>query len=191
MGSSDRDIDENEFAVLTTKLNDNTEMRGIGFRVKILVLFAILLAVVTIICSFLMATRGSRNMIAKKSNEIIYVGLGSGLDFNIPILQSSSTIHVFDDNKNTVLLPEIALYGAVDESEATKISTVMDKQIEIRISVSPSPAEKIISAGEAVSTTILSGAYSDSERKEFCEFVQAFDALRIAFDEANETDSIK
>lgn len=188
MGSSDKDIDESEFTVLTTKLNDNTEMRGVGFRVKILVLFAILLAVVTIICSFLMATRGSGNMLAKQFGGITSVEPKYWLAFNVPILQSDSTMHILaDDSENTAyagMLPEAALYTSEGESEATRIRTGMNKQIAIKISASYFPVEKTICAEKTESALITPEVYNKSEKEKFYEFVRVFDTLKIAFDEA-------
>ncbi len=92
-----------------------------------------------------------------------------------------------DDNKESVYERMVsernniaASYRAEGDSEATKIRTETDTQIQIRISEAKSEAERIRAEGEAEYMSILSGAYNDASKAEFYSFVRALDAAKLS-----------
>lgn len=90
-----------------------------------------------------------------------------------------------DDNKESVYERMVsernniaASFKAEGDSEATKIRTETDTQIQVKISDANSLAEKTRAEGEAEYMNILSAAYNDENKAEFYRFVRALDAVK-------------
>ena len=88
-----------------------------------------------------------------------------------------------DDNKEAVYQRMIsernniaAQYTASGESEAQKIRSETDKEVEIMLSEAKAQAEVLQAEGEAEYMRILSDAYADPQRAEFYKFVRSLDA---------------
>lgn len=92
-----------------------------------------------------------------------------------------------DDNKEAVYQRMIsernniaAQYTATGESEAQKIRSETDKEVEIMLSEAKAQAEVLQAEGEAEYMRILSDAYSDPEKAEFYNFVRSLDAAKAS-----------
>lgn len=98
-----------------------------------------------------------------------------------------------DDNKEAVYQRMIsernniaAQYTASGESEAQKIRSETDKEVEIMLSEAKAQAEVLQAEGEAEYMRILSDAYSDPDKAEFYNFVRSLDAAKASL--TNEED---
>ena len=92
-----------------------------------------------------------------------------------------------DDNKEAVYQRMIsernniaAQYTASGESEAQKIRSETDKEVEIMLSEAKAQAEVLQAEGEAEYMRILSDAYADPQRAEFYNFVRSLDAAKAS-----------
>ena len=92
-----------------------------------------------------------------------------------------------DDNKEAVYQRMIsernniaAQYTASGESEAQKIRSETDKEVEIMLSEAKAQAEVLQAEGEAEYMRILSDAYSDQDKAEFYNFVRSLDAAKAS-----------
>ena len=92
-----------------------------------------------------------------------------------------------DDNKEAVYQRMIsernniaAQYTATGESEAQKIRSGTDKEVEIMLSEAKAQAEVLQAEGEAEYMRILSDAYSDPDKAEFYNFVRSLDAAKAS-----------
>lgn len=92
-----------------------------------------------------------------------------------------------DDNKEAVYQRMIsernniaAQYTAEGESEAQKIRSETDKEVEIMLSEAKAQAEGLQAEGEAEYMRILSDAYSDPDKAEFYNFVRSLDAAKAS-----------
>ena len=92
-----------------------------------------------------------------------------------------------DDNKEAVYQRMIsernniaAQYTASGESEAQKIRSETDKEVEIMLSEAKAQAEVLQAEGEAEYMRILSDAYADPDRAEFYNFVRSLDAAKAS-----------
>ena len=92
-----------------------------------------------------------------------------------------------DDNKAAVYERMIsernniaASYTAQGESDATKIRSETDKEVQIMLSEARAQAEVLIAEGEAEYMRILADAYSDESKAEFYNFVRALDAAKTS-----------
>ena len=92
-----------------------------------------------------------------------------------------------DDNKEAVYQRMIsernniaAQYTATGESEAQKIRSETDKEVEIMLSEAKAQAEVLQAEGEAEYMRILSDAYADEDRAEFYNFVRGLDAAKAS-----------
>ena len=92
-----------------------------------------------------------------------------------------------DDNKEAVYQRMIsernniaAQYTASGESEAQKIRSETDKEVEIMLSEAKAQAEVLQAEGEAEYMRILSDAYSDPDKAEFYNFVRSLDAAKAS-----------
>lgn len=92
-----------------------------------------------------------------------------------------------DDNKEAVYQRMIsernniaAQYTATGESEAQKIRSETDKEVEIMLSEAKAQAEVLQAEGEAEYMRILSDAYSDPDKAEFYNFVRSLDAAKAS-----------
>jgi len=90
-----------------------------------------------------------------------------------------------DDNKTAVYQRMIserqniaAGYTAEGESEAQKIKSATDKEVEIIVSEAKANAEITTAEGEAEYMRILSDAYNDPEKAAFYNFVRSLDAAK-------------
>lgn len=90
-----------------------------------------------------------------------------------------------DDNKEAVYQRMISERGniaaghtAEGESEARKIRSETDKEVQIMLSEAKAKAETLVAEGEAEYMRILSEAYADRDRAEFYNFVRSLDAAR-------------
>ena len=90
-----------------------------------------------------------------------------------------------DDNKEAVYQRMIsernniaAQHTAEGESEAQKIRSETDKEVQIMLSEAKAKAETLVAEGEAEYMRILSEAYDDNDRAEFYSFVRSLDAAR-------------
>ena len=99
-----------------------------------------------------------------------------------------------NDNKEAVYQRMIsernniaASYTAEGESEATKIRSETDKEVEIMLSEAQAKAEALQAEGEAEYMRILSGAYADESRADFYTFVRALDAAKASLSGSNKT----
>ena len=80
-----------------------------------------------------------------------------------------------------------ASYTAEGESEATKIRSETDKEVQIMLSEAKAKAEVLQAEGEAEYMRILSAAYADQSRADFYSFVRALDAAKISLSGENKT----
>ena len=92
-----------------------------------------------------------------------------------------------DDNKEAVYQRMIsersniaAQYTAEGESEAQKIRSETDKEVDIMISQAKAQAEVLEAEGEAEYMRILSDAYSSSDKADFYNFVRSLDAAKAS-----------
>ena len=92
-----------------------------------------------------------------------------------------------DDNKEAVYQRMIsernniaAQYTASGESEAQKIRSETDKEVEIMLSEAKAQAEVLQAEGEAEYMRILSDAYSDPDKAEFYNFVRSLDSAKAS-----------
>lgn len=92
-----------------------------------------------------------------------------------------------DDNKEAVYQRMIsernniaAQYTASGESEAQKIRSETDKEVEIMLSEAKAHAEVLQAEGEAEYMRILSDAYSDPDKADFYNFVRSLDAAKAS-----------
>ena len=99
-----------------------------------------------------------------------------------------------NDNKEAVYQRMIsernniaASYTAEGESEATKIRSETDKEVEIMLSEAQAKAEALQAEGEAEYMRILSSAYADESRADFYTFVRALDAAKASLSGSNKT----
>ena len=90
-----------------------------------------------------------------------------------------------DDNKEAVYQRMIsersniaAQHTAEGESEAQKIRSETDKEVQIMLSEAAAKAETLVAEGEAEYMRILSEAYADRDKAEFYSFVRSLDAAR-------------
>ncbi len=90
-----------------------------------------------------------------------------------------------DDNKEAVYQRMIsersniaAQHTAEGESEAQKIRSETDKEVQIMLSEAAAKAESLVAEGEAEYMRILSEAYADRDKAEFYSFVRSLDAAR-------------
>lgn len=116
-------------------------------------------------------------------------GVGDNLDAYGVELIAVETKHLDlpDDNKEAVYTRMIsernniaASYTAQGESEAQKIRSQTDKEVQIMLSAAQADAEKLEAEGEAEYMRILSDAYADPQKAEFYSFVRSLDAARAS-----------
>lgn len=116
-------------------------------------------------------------------------GVGDNLDAYGVELIAVETKHLDlpDDNKQAVYTRMIsernniaASYTAQGESEAQKIRSQTDKEVQIMLSAAQADAEKLEAEGEAEYMRILSDAYADPQKAEFYSFVRSLDAARAS-----------
>ena len=92
-----------------------------------------------------------------------------------------------DDNKEAVYQRMIsertniaAQHAAEGESEAQKIRSQTDQEVQIKLSEAKAQAQILEAEGEAEYMRILSEAYADADKASFYSFVRALDAARAS-----------
>lgn len=119
----------------------------------------------------------------------IRAGVGDSLDqYGIELIAvETKHLDLPDDNKAAVYQRMIsernniaASYTAQGESEAQKIRSQTDKEVQIMLSAADAEAEKLQAEGEAEYMRILSAAYADESRAEFYSFVRSLDAAKLS-----------
>lgn len=119
----------------------------------------------------------------------IRAGVGSSLDqYGIELIAvETKHLDLPDDNKAAVYQRMIsernniaASYTAQGESEAQKIRSQTDKEVQIMLSEANAQAEVLQAEGEAEYMRILSAAYADESRAEFYRFVRSLDAAKAS-----------
>lgn len=121
--------------------------------------------------------------------KAIRAGVGDNLDqYGIELIAvETKHLDLPDDNKAAVYQRMIsernniaASYTAQGESEAQKIRSQTDKEVQIMLSAAEAEAEKKEAEGEAEYMRILSAAYADGDRAEFYNFVRSLDAAKAS-----------
>lgn len=124
-----------------------------------------------------------------KLAEAIKLGVGTSLDqYGISLIAvETKHLDLPDDNKASVYARMIsernniaASYTAEGESNAKKIRSQTDKEVQIMLSAAKADAEKLEAEGEAEYMRILSDAYADPEKAEFYSFVRSLDAAKAS-----------
>ena len=119
--------------------------------------------------------------------QAIRDGVGDNLDqYGIELIAvETKHLDLPDDNKEAVYQRMIsernniaASYTAEGESDAQKIRSQTDKEVQIMLSAAQADAEKLEAEGEAEYMRLLSEAYSDPAKAEFYSFVRSLDAAR-------------
>ena len=118
-------------------------------------------------------------------------GVGGGAEeYGIDLIAvETKRLDLPDDNKEAVYQRMIsernniaAKFTAEGESEAKKIRSETDKEVEIMLSQAKAKAEALRAEGEADYMKILSDAYSDPKKAEFYNFVRSLDAAKASLD---------
>ena len=116
-------------------------------------------------------------------------GVGNSLDqYGIRLIAvETKHLDLPDDNKAAVYQRMIternniaASYTAQGESEAQKIRSQTDKEVQIMLSEAKATAEKLEAEGEAEYMRILSDAYADPAKADFYSFVRSLDAAKAS-----------
>ena len=119
----------------------------------------------------------------------IRTGVGDSLEQYGVELIAVETKHLDlpDDNKAAVYQRMIsernniaASYTAEGESNAQRIRSQTDKEVQIMLSEAAAQAEMLEAEGEAEYMRILSDAYADPERADFYNFVRSLDAAKAS-----------
>lgn len=119
----------------------------------------------------------------------IRAGVGNSLDqYGIELIAiETKHLDLPDDNKAAVYQRMIsernniaASYTAEGESNAQRIRSQTDKEVQIMLSEAAAKAEMLEAEGEAEYMRILSGAYADDERAGFYSFVRSLDAAKAS-----------
>ena len=119
----------------------------------------------------------------------IRAGVGDSLEQYGVELIAVETKHLDlpDDNKAAVYQRMIsernniaASYTAEGESNAQRIRSQTDKEVQIMLSEAAAQAEMLEAEGEAEYMRILSDAYADPERADFYNFVRSVDAAKAS-----------
>lgn len=119
----------------------------------------------------------------------IRAGVGNSLNqYGIELIAiETKHLDLPDDNKAAVYQRMIsernniaASYTAEGESNAQRIRSQTDKEVQIMLSEASAQAEALEAEGEAEYMRILSDAYADPERAEFYNFVRSLDAAKAS-----------
>lgn len=119
----------------------------------------------------------------------IRAGVGNSLEqYGIELIAiETKHLDLPDDNKAAVYQRMIsernniaASYTAEGESNAQRIRSQTDKEVQIMLSEASAKAEMLEAEGEAEYMRILSDAYADPERAEFYNFVRSLDAAKAS-----------
>ena len=119
----------------------------------------------------------------------IRAGVGDSLEqYGIELIAiETKHLDLPDDNKAAVYQRMIsernniaASYTAEGESNAQRIRSQTDKEVQIMLSEAAAQAEMLEAEGEAEYMRILSDAYADPERAGFYNFVRSLDAAKAS-----------
>lgn len=122
--------------------------------------------------------------------------IGNSLDeYGIEVLAvETKSLDIPDDNKQSVYERMIsernniaASYTAQGNSSAQKIKNDTTKEVSVMKSKAIAEAEKIKAEGEAQYMQILSGAYNDTSKADFYNFVRSLDAAKASLKNGNNT----
>ena len=140
----------------------------------------------------IISSRSQSDVISGRDGELardIRAGVGNTLDqYGIDLIAvETKHLDLPDDNKEAVYQRMIsernniaASFTAKGESEAQKIRSETDKEVQIMLSQAQAQGEALIAEGEAEYMRILSAAYADPSKAEFYSFVRALDAAKVS-----------
>lgn len=145
------------------------------------------------------SSRTQADVISGRDGELaadIKAGVGDTLtQYGIELIAvETKHLDLPDDNKAAVYQRMIsergniaASYTAQGESEAKKIRSETDKEIEIMLSEARASAEALVAEGEAEYMRILANAYNDPSKADFYAFVRSLDAAKASLSGGNKT----
>ncbi|WP_418668200.1 protease modulator HflC [Allofournierella sp.] len=145
------------------------------------------------------SSRTQADVISGRDGELaadIKAGVGDTLaQYGIELIAvETKHLDLPDDNKAAVYQRMIsergniaASYTAQGESEAKKIRSETDKEIEIMLSEARAQAETLVAQGEAEYMKILANAYNDPGKADFYAFVRSLDAAKTSLSGGNKT----
>lgn len=147
----------------------------------------------------IISSRSQSDVISGRDGELaadIRAGVGDTLSqYGIEVIAvETKHLDLPDDNKEAVYQRMIsergniaASYTAQGESDAQKIRSETDRQVQVMLSEARAQAEILIAEGEAAYMSILADAYSAPEKAEFYSFVRALDAAKLSLAGGNKT----
>lgn len=145
------------------------------------------------------SARSQVDVISGRDGELaadIKAGVGDTLEqYGIELIAvETKHLDLPDDNKAAVYQRMIsernniaASYIAQGESEAKKIRSEADKEVEIMISQAEAQADALIAEGEAEYMRLLSAAYNDPSKADFYAFVRSLDAAKASMKDGSKT----
>lgn len=140
----------------------------------------------------IISSRSQSDVISGRDGELaadIRAGVGDTLtQYGIQVIAvETKHLDLPDDNKEAVYQRMIsergniaASYTAQGESDAQKIRSETDREVQVMLSEARAQAEILIAEGEAEYMRILADAYSAPEKAEFYSFVRALDAAKLS-----------
>lgn len=147
----------------------------------------------------IISSRSQSDVISGRDGELaadIRAGVGDTLaQYGIQVIAvETKHLDLPDDNKEAVYQRMIsergniaASYTAQGESDAQKIRSETDREVQVMLSEARAQAEILIAEGEAEYMRILADAYSAPEKAEFYSFVRALDAAKLSLAGGNKT----
>lgn len=147
----------------------------------------------------IISSRSQSDVISGRDGELaqdIRNGVGDILtQYGIDLIAvETKHLDLPDDNKEAVYQRMIsernniaASFTAQGESEAQKIRSETDKEVQIMLSQAKAEGDALIAEGEAEYMRILSAAYADPEKASFYSFVRALDAAKISLTNGGNT----
>ncbi len=147
----------------------------------------------------IISSRSQSDVISGRDGELaqdIRNGVGDILtQYGIDLIAvETKHLDLPDDNKEAVYQRMIsernniaASFTAQGESEAQKIRSETDKEVQIMLSQAKAEGDALIAEGEAEYMRILSAAYADPEKANFYSFVRALDAAKISLTNGGNT----
>ena len=145
------------------------------------------------------SARSQADVISGRDGELaadIKTGVGDTLEqYGIELIAvETKHLDLPDDNKAAVYQRMIsernniaASFAAQGESEAKKIRSEADKEVDIMLSQADAKAEALIAEGEAEYMRILSAAYNDPGKADFYRFVRSLDAAKASLKDGSKT----
>lgn len=145
------------------------------------------------------SARSQADVISGRDGELaadIKTGVGDTLEqYGIELIAvETKHLDLPDDNKAAVYQRMIsernniaASFAAQGESEAKKIRSEADKEVDIMLSQADAKAEALVAEGEAEYMRILSAAYNDPGKTDFYRFVRSLDAAKTSLKDGSKT----